>query len=48
MKESQSEEKDSNEDKDKLELDKVNKHMCMKNIKRCIDKMLELFKSAWD
>lgn len=26
-----------------LEMDTVNKHECMKNIKRCLDKMLELF-----
>ena len=26
-----------------LELDNVNQHECMKNIKRCIDKMVELF-----
>ena len=26
-----------------MELDNVNQHECMKNIKRCIDKMIELF-----
>ncbi len=26
-----------------LEMDNVNQHECMKNIKRCIDKMVELF-----
>jgi len=30
-----------------LELDIVNKHECMKNIKRCLDKMQELFTDAW-
>lgn len=31
-----------------LEMDAVNKHECMKNIKRCLDKMLELFSPAWN
>ena len=30
-----------------LELDGVNSHECMKNIKRTLDKMLELFKTEW-
>lgn len=30
-----------------LELDSVNKHECMKNIKRCLLKMYELFHSDW-
>ena len=30
-----------------LELDMVNKHECMKNIKRCLDKMQELFAETW-
>jgi hypothetical protein len=29
---------------DQLEMDNVNQHECMRNIKRCIDKMVELFK----
>jgi hypothetical protein len=28
-------------------LDIVNQHACMKNIKRCISKMAELFKDQW-
>ncbi|CDW71353.1 dna-dependent protein kinase catalytic subunit [Stylonychia lemnae] len=36
------------QDVSQLELDNVNKHECMKNIKRCIDKMSELFKREWD
>lgn len=32
-----------------MELDNVNQHECMKNIKRCIDRMVELFaKENWD
>lgn len=27
-------------------MDNVNQHECMKNIKRCIDKMVELFKEG--
>ena len=30
-----------------LELDEVNKHECMKNIKRTLDRMQELFKTEW-
>jgi len=30
-----------------LEIDQVNKHECMKNIKRVLDKMHELFSSQW-
>ena len=30
-----------------FELDDVNKHSCMKNIKRCIGKMESLFGSTW-
>jgi len=30
-----------------LELDSVNKHECMKNIKRCLLKMTELFSADW-
>ena len=30
-----------------LELDIVNKHECMKNIKRCLDRMQELFSESW-
>ena len=34
---------------DQLEMDNVNQHECMRNIKRCIDKMIELFKSqTWE
>ena len=34
---------------DQLEMDNVNQHECMRNIKRCIDKMVELFKSqTWE
>jgi hypothetical protein len=32
-----------------MELDNVNQHECMKNIKRCIDKMIELFsRGQWE
>lgn len=30
-----------------LEMDIVNKHECMKNLKRCLDKMQDLFTSDW-
>jgi len=34
---------------DQLEMDNVNQHECMRNIKRCIEKMIELFKaSTWE
>jgi DNA-dependent protein kinase catalytic subunit len=34
---------------DQLEMDNVNQHECMRNIKRCIDKMVELFKTqTWE
>ena len=29
-------------------MDNVNKHECMKNIKRCIDKMVDLFGKEWE
>ena len=35
-------------DVEQLEMDNVNKHECMKNIKRCIDKMQELFSANWE
>lgn len=32
-----------------MELDNVNQHECMKNIKSCIDRMVELFaKENWE
>ena len=36
------------EEKQQLELDNVNKHECMKNLKRCIDRMAELFGPQWE
>jgi DNA-dependent protein kinase catalytic subunit len=30
-----------------FELDKVNRHSCMKNIKRCIERMKVLFSEEW-
>ena len=30
-----------------LEIDQVNKHECMKNIKRTLDKMSALFREQW-
>ena len=42
------EEVNNDNDSDKLEMDNVNKHECMKNIKRCIDKMVELFGQTWE
>ena len=39
----------SKEDEGQMELDNVNQHECMRNIKRCIDRMVELFgKESWD
>ena len=46
-KEEQEVEKTQIEDGNTLELDHVNKHECMKNIKRCLDKMQELFNKEW-
>ena len=31
-----------------LELDQVNAHLCMKNLKRVFDKMNELFHKEWE
>lgn len=36
-----------NQSVNNLEIDKVNSHECMKNIKRVLDKMQELFKNEW-
>ncbi len=46
----QEEEEGKQEDEvQQMELDNVNQHECMKNIKRCIDRMVELFaKENWD
>lgn len=30
-----------------FELDRVNSHQCMKNIRRCIQKMAQLFQKDW-
>ena len=29
-------------------MDEVNRHECMKNVKRCLDKMDELFSTQWE
>ena len=40
---------DAAKSEEQLELDNVNQHECMRNLKRCIDKMIELFKfTSWD
>ena len=46
----QEEEEGKQEDEvQQMELDNVNQHECMKNIKRCIDRMVELFaKENWE
>jgi hypothetical protein len=46
----QEEEEGRQEDEvQQMELDNVNQHECMKNIKRCIDRMVELFaKENWE
>ena len=49
IEEEQEEEGKQEEVQTEMELDNVNQHECMKNIKRCIDRMVELFaKENWD
>lgn len=42
------ERKEDERPEERLELDNVNKHECMKNLKRCVDRMAVLFGSQWE
>jgi hypothetical protein len=48
MSKSQEEQKEVVSKEEQFELDDVNKHTCMKNIKRCIAKMKTLFGQDWN